>query len=55
MYENTTSQYKNIYQEKQFQIYLLSLYALLQVAYPNKMKFLNHALRSQSGVSKFHL
>ena len=41
MYENTTSQYMNIYQEKSFQIYLLSLHALLEVAYPKTLKNLN--------------
>ena len=36
IYVNTTSQYKNIYQETSFQIALLSSQALLEQALPRK-------------------
>ena len=40
MYENTTSQYKNIHQEKSFQIHFLFLHAILEVAYLQTPKIL---------------
>ena len=40
MYENTTTQFKNIYQEKSFQIHLIFLHDILEVAYLQTQKIL---------------
>ena len=38
MYENITSQYKNIHQEKSVQIHLQFMHAIIEVAYPQTLK-----------------